>query len=253
MVPAARVLRVLALANEAREIGDRNAALSHALTGICGLVGADNSFLLVFDSPTASVPLSAFVHGYTADHAPALLARYVSHGDRFDLLAQQLRAAYDGQAPVFARCRQELIDDHSWYNSAYVNEFRRPWGFDHSIYSIQRLGQQRIGMSVSRGFGSTPFSPEDRALIEIFHLAVGKAMSMPAADSNRASSEACRAALPPRAREILDCLLRGAQNKDIAEQLRISPNTVHHYCKMVFRAFGVSSRGALIARWYRAG
>ncbi len=122
-----------------------------------------------------------------------------------------------------------------------MNEFRRPWGFDHSIYSIQRLGQHRIGMSVSRGFGSTPFSAAGRALIEIFHLAIGRAMSVPARGSNAASNQACRASLAPRAREILDCLLRGAQNKHIAEQLGISPNTVHHYPRWCFAPYGVTA------------
>ncbi len=67
-----------------------------------------------------------------------------------------------------------------------------------------------------------------------------------------ALNETCRASLAPRARATLDGLLRGAANKDIAEQLCISPNTVHHYCTMVFRAFGVASRSELIARWHSA-
>jgi DNA-binding CsgD family transcriptional regulator len=132
----------------------------------------------------------------------------------------------------------------------YVNEFRKPWGFDHSIYSIQRLGSRRVGMSVSRAFGSQPFTAEEQALIEIFHVAIEPMMAKPPLPTANNGSGHTRASLAPRARETLDQLLRGASNKDIAAQLRISQNTVHHYCKMVFRAFGVHSRSELLARWF---
>jgi DNA-binding CsgD family transcriptional regulator len=250
LIPASSALRILTLANEALEIGDRNAGIQHALAGICELLGADTSFLFVFDSPDIATPQLGVMHGYTPERAPQVLARYASLGDGFDTLAQRVRAAYDGKAAVLARRRQELITDRDWYNSAYVNEFRREWGFDHSIYSIQRVGQQRVGMSVNRAFGGAAFSAEDRALIEIFHLAISRAVSRPLTGKYQPFSQACRASLAPRARETLDCLLRGASNKTIGEQLGLSPNTVHHYCKQVFRAFGVRSRGELIARWF---
>lgn len=250
-VPASKVLRILELANEAREISDRNAGLQHALNGICELLGADNSFLLVFGTPTASVVQSGFVYGYNHANAAGVLSRYFNEGDQFDLLAQELRSSYDGSAPVFARRRQELVADRDWYNSVYVNEFRRPWGFDHSIYSIQSLGERRIGMSVNRAFGGPPFSAEDQALIEIFHLAVGRFLSRPVLDAM--SNHGFRTKLTPRARQILDGLLRGETNKDIAELLGISPNTVHHYCKMVFRTFQVESRSELVAKWFNMG
>jgi DNA-binding CsgD family transcriptional regulator len=248
-VSAQATLRVLELANQAHEIGDRNAGLVHALSGICDLVGADTSFMFMFDTADASVPQESMVHGYDRKSAPQVLARYINEGDRFDLLAAHVRTAYDGHAPVMARRRQALIDDRRWYRSMYLNEFRRPWGFDHSIYSIQRLGTQRVGMSVSRAFGARQFTTEDQALIEIFHLAIERVIARASPAANSSGNESVRASLPPRARDTLDQLLRGASNKDIAAQLRISPNTVHHYCKMLFRAYGVRSRGELLARW----
>jgi DNA-binding CsgD family transcriptional regulator len=249
-IPAFKVLRILGLANEAQEIGNREAGLQHALDGLCKLLGADNSFLLAFDSPTASIAQSSVVHGFDGEKISTVLARYFSEGDRFDLLARELRACYDGSAPVLARRRQSLIGDGDWYNSVYFNEYRRPWRFDHSIYSIHSLGAQRVGMSLNRAFGATPFSVEDEALVEIFHLAMGRILSTPA--SHAMLNHRLRSALAPRARQVLDLLLLGASNKDVAEQLGISPNTVHHYCKMVFRAFDVGSRSELIARWYCA-
>jgi DNA-binding CsgD family transcriptional regulator len=55
--------------------------------------------------------------------------------------------------------------------------------------------------------------------------------------------------LSPRARQTLELLLSGLGEKQIASQLRLSPNTVHHYVKSIHRHFGVSSRSELLARW----
>ena len=54
--------------------------------------------------------------------------------------------------------------------------------------------------------------------------------------------------LTPRQQQVLDSLLRGLGNKEIAFALHISPHTVHNHVKAVYQAFGVSSRGELLAR-----
>lgn len=55
----------------------------------------------------------------------------------------------------------------------------------------------------------------------------------------------------PRQREVLDHLLAGHSEKQIAEKLGLSPNTVHHHIKALHRHFGVSSRSELLARWVK--
>ncbi|MDY7107057.1 MAG: PAS domain-containing protein [Planctomycetota bacterium] len=54
--------------------------------------------------------------------------------------------------------------------------------------------------------------------------------------------------LTRRQQEVLDCLLGGLSNKEIARMLHISVHTVHNHVKAVHRAFGVSGRGELLAR-----
>jgi DNA-binding NarL/FixJ family response regulator len=54
--------------------------------------------------------------------------------------------------------------------------------------------------------------------------------------------------LPPRLRQALTQLLRGASEADIAGELRISPHTVHDYVKQLYSEFGVSSRAELFCR-----
>jgi FixJ family two-component response regulator len=58
---------------------------------------------------------------------------------------------------------------------------------------------------------------------------------------------ATAAALSPRLRQTLRCLLRGEGEKQIAERLGLSRHTVHDYIKSLHRCFGVNSRGELLA------
>ena len=57
--------------------------------------------------------------------------------------------------------------------------------------------------------------------------------------------------LSPRLRETLDCLLAGSSEKGIAQELRLSPHTVHGYVKLIYRHFQVKSRAQLLAQWVR--
>lgn len=57
--------------------------------------------------------------------------------------------------------------------------------------------------------------------------------------------------LTPRMRQILDRLLAGDGEKQIAQTLGISTHTVHTYVKRLHKTLGVSSRGELLARFVR--
>lgn len=56
------------------------------------------------------------------------------------------------------------------------------------------------------------------------------------------------AALTAREREVLDLLVRGMTNKQMAEQLVISPNTVKRHLKAIFAKLEVNTRAAAVAR-----
>ena len=61
-------------------------------------------------------------------------------------------------------------------------------------------------------------------------------------------SSVAAAKLTPRQQQVLESLLTGQSKKEIAFALHISPHTVHNHVKAVYQAFGVSSRGELLAR-----
>lgn len=55
--------------------------------------------------------------------------------------------------------------------------------------------------------------------------------------------------LSPRERQVLEKLLNGSSEKEVAVELDVSANTVHQYVKRLYQAFGVQSRSALLARF----
>ena len=59
--------------------------------------------------------------------------------------------------------------------------------------------------------------------------------------------------LPPRLRQTLQRLLAGDSEKQIAGRLGVSPHTVHVYVKGLYRHYGASSRGELLAHFVRPG
>jgi DNA-binding NarL/FixJ family response regulator len=61
------------------------------------------------------------------------------------------------------------------------------------------------------------------------------------------------AALPPRLRQVLRCLLEGDADKQVAARLGLSRHTVNEYVEQIYRHFGVVSRPELLARWVRGG
>ena len=67
----------------------------------------------------------------------------------------------------------------------------------------------------------------------------------------RAASKAGPAGLTPRETEVLDLIVRGATNVEIAQALVIAPKTVDHHVSAVLGKLGVSSRreaGAALER-----
>ena len=261
LVSTSAVVRVINLVREGGEIADRKEQQEHLLAGICKIVGGDVAVSFDFDQAVSPRPTAGFVHGFSESEKGRMFGAYTEHGDGFDLMAARLRVEFassttPSQPSAIVTCaRGELVADREWYRSTYVSDFRKSWGIDPCVYSFHRAGRSHSGMSINRGFGAAPFTREERDLVQIFHieagwLAASRAPALVAAAAVDPALEARRASLAPRARDVLDALLTGAADKEIAVRLHISPHTVRQYVKAIYRQFEVSSRGELAARWF---
>src|SRR5262249_37634017 len=93
------------------------------------------------------------------------------------------------------------------------------------------------------------FSLRDRALVQEAQARLTALIG----GSLAGFDEPSPAALPPRPRQVLRCLLEGDGDKQIARRLGISAFTVNQYAKVLFRHFGVQGRAELSALWVRRG
>jgi DNA-binding NarL/FixJ family response regulator len=120
------------------------------------------------------------------------------------------------------------------------------------------MGQQKrnkladIGAMVRVARSATPGSAVDpvqhrRQLVADLCRLLGERLS-----GNGQHARPAPRALPrlsPRMRQTLDRLLAGDSEKQIANHLGVSKHTVHVYVKALYKGFGVSSRGELLARF----
>lgn len=60
------------------------------------------------------------------------------------------------------------------------------------------------------------------------------------------------ASLSAREREVMECLVRGCANKEIAAALDISPSTVDTHLRRLFVKFGVHSRTSAVVTYLNA-
>ena len=88
------------------------------------------------------------------------------------------------------------------------------------------------------------FNAHDRLLLHLAHVEMSWIYQPDLLLATRGA-----AALSPRQRQTLQFLLAGYSEKQIAEKMRLSHNTVHHHIKAIHRHFSVSSRSELLARW----
>jgi DNA-binding CsgD family transcriptional regulator len=55
-----------------------------------------------------------------------------------------------------------------------------------------------------------------------------------------------------REKQAVELLLQGLSNKEIANRMNISPNTVNSFFRLIMIKMGVSSRSGILARMIRA-
>jgi two-component system, NarL family, response regulator len=104
-------------------------------------------------------------------------------------------------------------------------------------------GEEDVHRAVQAGVaGYLPKSAEPRELVEAIRTISKGGQYLPAAITAALAVRAGRVELSDREREVLEAMVRGRSNKEIASALGISENTVKVHATRVFEKLGVADR-----------
>jgi len=236
--------KMLALIHEAREIGAGLEQRLHVVAGIQRVIGAAmTTFAVLRDigdprrravedevsTPPADLNVRTMIDALRS-------SSYISDG--LKAMSQRLRFT-----PMVTARRRELLPDKDWYRSESFNALHRVCGFDDHVYSFRALGGGRVvAIALRRSLGDQPYSDEEQSLLELFHEELVRL------ELRHRSEGAGGPRLAPREQDVLQGLLRGASEKEVAFELNLSRHTVHSYAKSIYSAYGVSSRAELLVR-----
>jgi len=249
MLHATDVRALLRLLGEVRELGANSTAWrAHLAASLQRLCGCRATLALELTFPV----VHALTEPWSACRGTATLVDSaesgVAAGDRqrfYDDMLWYRHGTDDtlnNLVPLygthFTRSRQELVGDEIWYRSALANEIFRAHDCDHFIIStIPVMPHTYASLGLVRAWGDPPFGAREKLLVELIHEELG-----------RDWLDAREPRLSPRQREVLELLCSGASEKEIAAALEVSIHTVHDHVKALHRAYGVRSRGELMAR-----
>ncbi len=147
-------------------------------------------------------------------------------------------------APVVVARRSELVDDKIWYSSPYYLDLREPLGLDDTLYAKITVPNKVIALSLLRSAGDEAFTERQSQLVD---LCLSQ-MTWPFQPDDK-QIDPRLASLQPRLRKVMQHLLDGDGEKQVAAKLGLSRHTVHEYVKMIYQQLGVSSRSELLSQW----
>lgn len=244
------------LVNECRDLGD-DARLwrLHFAGGLSRLIDADVAVTGEFESFTRcrrDVGNAAWGLGNGLSMAGWEVAQRLMRTDPdyaigFRRYADR-RVTEDGVALTYA----DMINREEWERSDEYQLVFRAIGIDVSLICFRVIAgtaDDTHGLVFSRTAGRRDFTRRQAAIAREGVAVVTGMLGGPLARFDEPSP----AALAPRVRQVLACLLDGDSDKQVAARLRLSPYTVNQYVKSIFLHFGVSTRTELLARWVKRG
>jgi DNA-binding CsgD family transcriptional regulator len=128
----------------------------------------------------------------------------------------------------------------------YANALGSVWGL---MGVRQRAEEQRFVLTRLR----SAFSETAERPIELVDAGLDLRGGLTATVNPQMNSTALRLRLTARQREVLDLMVAGLSNKEIAERLVVALPTVKSHVRAVLRAIGAVNRSDAVARFARVG
>lgn len=126
----------------------------------------------------------------------------------------------------------------------------RAMGTGDHLFSQRRIadGRSCLGFSMWTSFRGRSFARRDSRLVLLLNTELARLVGRVLFDGTDPVS-----GLPPRLQKTLERLLVGDSEKQAALALGLSKATVHEYVGLLYRHFGVNSRGELLVACLRRG
>lgn len=143
--------------------------------------------------------------------------------------------------------KRQLMGEQ-WFQSEYCQNFMTPLGIQDSLFCAMPLGADVESWWVFQRINHQRFffSDEEAALLDYavrslawFHRQVALHHGLLLAEKPLTTSE----------RNVVRALLTEKSEKEIADELSLSPSTVHTYAARIYRKFDVRGRMGLMALW----
>ena len=228
-------------------------ALACLQGGLCALVEADNADWI------GVVRLAEDVRADPVDGWRPRVVRILKPNESFHAsVREQTRNIERGvindvvirmisMAGQFRAMRLCDLEPPQWFDGPFYQRYYRDNGHDDALYiasSVNRDAESYFG--VFRSPGRPHFTEAERDLaayalrgLRWFQRRLLLGHGLLIADTP----------LTPVERLVLQSLLSGLPEKEIAARSERSYNTVHEYVRTIYRKFGVNNRAALMALW----
>jgi DNA-binding CsgD family transcriptional regulator len=224
--------------------GDASACRGFVTAEATRLVNAELGLLALDPAFVAGGmgPLTQLTIAGSEPAALAIVAVLVRSGRTYNPVLEALLRGRPCPADGETVCRRDLVSDTDWYGSSHVIRDLRPAGFDDLLVSVRptTLRGTTSWIAMLRRWGVAPFAAAERDFLHLLHEELER---LDLHGRSRYGHEP----LPPRVQEALTCLLTGAPDKQIAEELGVSLHTAREYVKRILKTFGASNRSQLIA------
>jgi len=177
------------------------------------------------------------------DEGKAKFENYFKTGTPRDPVMDVLSAM---QGRVITMTRRDAVADGDWYGCDHYKQLREPLGLGPTIYVKihASLIERTTILMLCRPAGADAFTERDAYLLDLClsEMAWPFTAEMSFADPRVE-------ALQPRLKKVMNLLLEGDSEKQVAYKLKLSPHTVHEYVKNLYAELSVSSRGELLAQF----
>lgn len=240
------IREVQRIVGECEELGDDPRAWrQRAAEGACALSGARVGLYGELDmKDPGSQP--AVELGWDSAREAAILHEYWESGAIY-------RSAWfpryvERFMPAGTALSEQLFDAAQWSRAPTVHRWLNAAGLGHHVLSIRPHPGRDAWfdhLCLFRAAADPPAGRRVRLLIMFLHDELIQRLGRTLVDANQPTLTQ----LSPRQRDVLDLLLGGQTDQQIADRLYLSRHTVVDYVREIRKHFGVGSRAELSA-WF---